>query len=126
MKITKLEDIKRNEYYFKPIVEEFYSSDNFNSSKILTHLIKECGRLCDSYASDLFIDWKIIEKQVNDGEIENGDKFVFGIRDHGVDHAEWVLNNINTDRYYRAVYILDFEVEEKYGDTLTRAILGKF
>ena len=121
------EKIKRNEHVMKPIMESFYvSDDNPNLSRILTKLIQETGRLCDSFASDLFIDWSIFMEKVEKKELTDGEKFVFGLREYGVDHLDWVRQNIDKPNYYRAVYIIDVTVEERNGEDYITLILGKF
>ena len=46
---------------------------SINLSSILTVLIQEAGRWCRSYASDLFIYWSSLQKQVEDGTIRSVD-----------------------------------------------------
>lgn len=86
-----------------------------NYSHILTKLIQEAGRWCRFYASDLFIDWFAIVKQLEDGTLESG-SHLFGFRELGVDHTKAVLyhyNNAEAARYeYRALWRLDIVVEE--------------
>ena len=91
-----------------------------NYSSILTKLIQECGRLCESYASDLFIDWGIIDKKLQEKTLETS-VHLFGIREMGVDHNEFILNRYNNygcyARYeYRKIYRLNIIVE---GDSIT-------
>lgn len=83
-----------------------------NVSDILTKLIKEVGRLCDSYASDLFVIWKEIQQKLDNGTMQST-RYVFAIRDSGVDHALWYENHKDEPNYYRAVWFLDVETTEK-------------
>lgn len=84
-----------------------------NTSDILTKLIKEVGRLCDSYASDLFVQWKYeIENKLDNGTLESSTK-VFAIREGGVDHKLWYELHKNEHRYYRAVWFLDIETTDR-------------
>lgn len=83
-----------------------------NVSDILTKLIKEAGRLCDSYASDLFVTWKEIQQKLDNGTMQST-RYVFAIRDSGVDHAPWYENHKDEPNYYRAVWFLDVETTEK-------------
>lgn len=97
-----------------------------NYSSILTYLIKECGRLCDSYASDLFIEWNAILDKFKDSDFYKGTPdepqtvhFFFGIRESGVDANEWIKGNINDyDKhaylYYRALYVLEVKIRCGY------------
>ena len=101
----------------KEIVAEGFSCD-INYSSILTKLIKECGRLCERYASDLFIDWRGIDESLKSGTMETS-TYLFGIREDGVDHTAFVLARYEHDRQYafyeyRKIYRLDVIVEEGY------------
>ena len=83
-----------------------------NTSSILTRLIQEAGRWCESYASDLFVQWKYkIDQKLDNGTLYT-DTFVFAFRDSGVDHEEWYENHKNEYNYYRAVWFLDVVVDE--------------
>ena len=78
-----------------------------NYSSILTRLIQEAGRWCESYASDLFVQWKYgIDQKLDNGTLYTN-TFVFAFRDSGVDHEEWYENHKNERNYYRAVWYLD-------------------
>lgn len=78
-----------------------------NVSDILTKLIKEVGRLCDNYASDLFIEWNEIQKKLDNGTMCGDELYVFAIRDGGVDHEQWYENHKDEPNYYRAVWFLN-------------------
>ena len=83
-----------------------FDSDSYdiNLSTILTKLIQETGRFCETYASDLFIDWTHILHTINS---ENDGIFVIGIRENGVDSNSYVSHHIRTnwnDYYYRRLY----------------------
>jgi len=84
-----------------------------NYSSILTKLIQEAGRWCESYASDLFIDWINVEEKLHNRDYEGG-SYVFGFRQYGVDHLEYVLSRLNSgdSKEYRSVWRLDMEVVE--------------
>ena len=91
-----------------------------NYSSILTKLIQECGRLCESYASDLFIDWSTIDKKLQEKTLETS-VHLFGIREMGVDHNEFILSRYNNYGYharyeYRKMYRLNIIVD---GDSIT-------
>ena len=78
-----------------------------NYSSILTRLIQEAGRWCESYASDLFVQWKYgIDQKLDNGTLYTN-TFVFAFRDSGVDSEEWYENHKNEHNYYRAVWFLD-------------------
>lgn len=86
---------------------------DINVSDILTKLIQQTGQLCDRYASDLFILWASIQKKLDDGSMTNS-KYVFAIRESGVDHDVWYEINKDIPHYYRAVWFLDVEVNGEY------------
>lgn len=87
---------------------------SINYSSILTRLIQEAGRICEFYASDLFIDWRSIVEALEDGTIETG-SYLFGFRDSGVDEAQSVLYWYNETshglEHYSAIWKLDIDVE---------------
>lgn len=85
---------------------------NINVSSILTTLIKEVGRLCDNYASDLFISWEEIQKKLDNGTLRGNERYIFAIRNSGVDHAAWYENHKDETNYYRAVWFLDVETTD--------------
>lgn len=86
-----------------------------NYSSILTRLIQECGRLCESYASDLFVDWNSIVQKLKDKRIGTS-ICLFGIREMGVDHNEFILsrynNNCHARHEYRKIYRLDIVTDD--------------
>ena len=83
-----------------------------NYSSILTRLIQEAGRWCESYASDLFVQWKYkIDQKLDNGTLET-DTFVFAMYNSGVHHKEWYENHKNEHNYYRAVWFLDVVTDE--------------
>lgn len=123
-------DFKGNKLLMKPIVEDakvYPCSDEYswNNSTILTELIHAAGRWCERYASDLFIDWEIVEKDIASG-YENPSEshcYLFGFRKDGVDNAAYIFARAKDikiqyvselDRYYRAMYKLTvIEMEER-------------
>ena len=85
-----------------------------NYSSILTRLIQEAGRICEFYASDLFIEWRSIVDALEDGSVETG-SYLFGFRDSGVDEAKsvlyWYNETTHGREYYSAIWKLDVDVE---------------
>lgn len=89
---------------------------DINYSDILTKLIQECGRLCEHYASDLFITWNSIVHQLQSKTMETS-TYLFGIREMGVDNNSYILNRYNNNGYfakyeYRKMYRLDIIVDD--------------
>lgn len=88
--------------------------NGLNYSSILTKLIQEAGRWCKSYASDLFIDWYTIYKQIEEQQLKNG-SYLFGFREYGVDHDNFIFHRYeqhNASHEYRAIWRLDITVDE--------------
>ena len=87
---------------------------SINYSSILTRLIQEAGRICEFYASDLFIEWRSIVEALEDGTIETG-SYLFGFRDSGVDEAKsvlyWYNETTHGREYSSAIWKLDVNVE---------------
>lgn len=111
----KIEDLKSG----NPILDTYGHWNNckgvfdLNYSSILTRLIQEAGRWCEYYASDLFIDWKIIEKELENADLENTCHY-FGFRKNGVDHLPFILSRLNNGEsreVYRAIWKLEVIVE---------------
>lgn len=106
------------DYYDAKGVElEFSDAVDINYSNILTKLIQLAGRYCESYASDLFIDWRSIDEKLRDGSIESG-CHLFGFREQGVDHNSFVFSRASeSHRYfeyaYRAIWLLNIEVHDE-------------
>ena len=91
---------------------------NINYSSILTKLIQEAGRFCESYASDLFIDWKEIDEMIKDNSIQTS-SYLFGIRKMGVDHKEFIFSRYESEKefasfQYRKIYKLDIARADDY------------
>lgn len=88
---------------------------NLNYSKILTQLIQDAGRYCESYASDLFIQWKYsIDNHLKERYWEGG-KFRFGFREFGVDADDWIKDNESNPYYYRKIRTLEVNIDEDKG-----------
>ncbi len=83
---------------------------SLNYSSILTELIQQAGRWCEHYASDLFIDWMTIDRCLKNRDVENR-SFLFGFRQIGVDHDQFIFSRFNQNPYerdtYRTIYRLD-------------------
>lgn len=109
-----------NTYAYKTIeasgrISSFSGKYDVNYSTILTKLIQDAGRFCESFASDLFIDWGDVLRFC-DANVGNEAKktFLFGFRQMGVDSGATVENRVMTNdtmsRYeYRALWRLDVE-----------------
>ena len=101
--------------YNSKVIEAYGRDFDINYSSILTKLIQECGRLCESYASDLFITWNSIVEKLKAKTMKTS-AYLFGIREMGVDHNEFVLMRYNNDGYharheYRKIYRLDVIID---------------
>ena len=88
---------------------------NINLSSILSRLIVDTGRFAENYASDLFISWKSFEKELENPDYSGG-KYLFGIRQSGVDHESFLISRFNdmqyhAENYYRKIYVMIVTVE---------------
>ncbi len=102
-------------HYYSRIIEAQGEDFDINYSSILTKLIQECGRLCESFASDLFIIWNGIERRLKEKTMKTS-VYLFGIREMGVDHDKFILSRYNNygchaKHEYRKIYRLNIIVE---------------
>ena len=95
---------------------------NCNFSSEWSRLINEAGRWCESYASDILIDFEAIKaylERLKNGEESEGREFWFGFRQMGVDGLSFIQSRTEREyasHVYRAVWRWRFIVEErKYG-----------
>ena len=95
---------------------------NCNFSSEWSRLINEAGRWCESYASDILIDFETIKaylERLASGEESEGREFWFGFRQMGVDHLAFIQSRTEREyasHTYRAVWKWSFTVEEReYG-----------
>jgi len=128
--------MKRFEINGKAIIEDgrrgYYSGRyEINYSSILTQLIQEAGRYCERFASDLFIDWSSVVDWIDSAENGMEETFLFGFRQNGVDHKEYVLSRYENEkdraRYnYRSLWRLDVETSRnEYGTDEIKMVLGR-
>ena len=95
---------------------------NCNFSSEWSRLINEAGRWCESYASDILIDFESIKaylERLKNGEESEGREFWFGFRQMGVDGLSFIRSRTEREyasHTYRAVWRWSFTVEEReYG-----------
>lgn len=132
--MTTIHDFSMNTYAYKPITADGYISHysgkyEINYSSVLSCLICAAGRYCESYASDLFIDWNTVLEFIDSASETDDDmktSFLFGFRESGIDHNSFVFSHYDSaGQYaqyrYRAMYRLDVEtVGDKISMTLGR------
>ena len=95
---------------------------NCNFSSEWSRLINEAGRWCESYASDILIDFESVKaylERLKNGEESEGREFWFGFRQMGVDGLSFIQSRTEREyasHVYRAVWRWRFIVEERrYG-----------
>ena len=121
MKSYEISGFKINTYaYGKETVESFgyantHGEYDINLSSVLTRLIQEAGRYCEHYASDLFIDWQTVENAMKTTAPVVNETYLFGFRQNGVDHTEFILCKAKDSAcygdiftVYRSMWRLDF------------------
>lgn len=86
---------------------------NINYSSILSFLINVAGRVCKNFSADLFIDWERIKRNLKDPAYK-GEKYLFGFRELGVDHAPYVLARYNSgeEKEIKELYVLVITVND--------------
>ncbi|MCI9127425.1 MAG: hypothetical protein HFG28_09535 [Eubacterium sp.] len=92
---------------------------NINYSDILTFLIQKAGTICKYHASDLFISWSSLEKEMKEhGKEYAGGKYLFGFRESGVDHDTYILSRLNNygveglAKDVEELYMLEISIKE--------------
>ena len=101
-----------------------YFNERFNGiwlAGLFTLLIKEAGRLCDNYASDMFIDLQTLHKDLNGTTSvlfeQETYQYVVGIRDMGVDSESFVKCHAEREECsyaYREMFLITVTPDEKY------------
>ena len=121
-KTYTLDDFKPNTYAYRPISTSGRLNSrgdwDVNYSSILTELIHEAGRYCESYASDLFIDWEAVCNFLDRSETNTERVFLFGFRQMGVDGAMSIFSHYESSedlaRYnYRSLWRLDIKTDDR-------------
>ena len=128
-KTYTLDSFKMNTYAYKPITADGYRSSyshefEINDSSILTRLIQEAGRYCERFASDLFLDWELVQSFVRDADSGDSKTYLFGFRQDGVDHDSFIFSRYASSgdlaRYnYRSLWRLDIKTK---GDHITETL----
>ena len=109
--------IEKFKAYDEKVIETWGQPKDINYSDIVDKLIRLAAKYTDSYASDVIIDVNIVAKDIdNAGNGIIKGSYLFGFREHGVDHAEYVLNNEERElsSRYRCIWRLDVNRREKY------------
>lgn len=104
-------------YALKPEIDITCTCDQIENelSNILTALIQAAGRYCDAYASDLFIWWKNINKQICDTDDKRTKHILLGYYNNGVDDQRSIINKINEYKtcpiayLYRKIHMIRVE-----------------
>ena len=88
-----------------------------NYTNIQSFLIKEAGRLCDYFASDLLFDLKDVDELLRQTETDFHKRIAFGFHKCGVDSNVYIkFSSEKPDMYssitsnYRALYVLDIDM----------------
>ena len=105
---------------------------NCNFSTEWSRLICEAGRWCESYASDILIDFEAIKaylERLASGEETEGREFWFGFRQMGIDHLAFIQSRTEREyasHVYRAVWRWSFTVEARFdGEIYVKSKLEK-
>lgn len=119
--------------YGSSTVSNGVRKQDVNYSDILTKLIQDAGRICDSYASDLFIHWRynIVDK-MNNNELTTS-TYEIGFRQSGVEMGKKGSEHWNTRLETfgsEIVKMMELEIicgePDMYGDyTITMNLYGR-
>lgn len=107
-KIKDLEPVSQNDQSVYKYRES--NKIDINLSTILTHLIHETGRYCETFASDLFHTWSAADKKIRNINDTEPMTIFFGIRKNGVDNEAMIANT--APYYYRKVYLMTVRYED--------------
>ena len=114
--------LKNSIAYGNPIIEDEFQLvrtpeyDKFNGINIsseVSYLIKEVGRFCEHYASDLYFDLKrLYHDLVDESVLFTQDEYlwVVGIRDMGCDGESFISNRLEhgeAERNYLKIYAIE-------------------
>lgn len=98
--------------------ESFLISDSItkelNANIIQTSLIRQTGRFCERYASDLLLTFSDLEAFLRDATYQGPKEWVIGvgIRNCGVDHNEFITARLQTSQTpyrYRKLLLLHIQ-----------------
>ena len=97
-----------------------------NWSAIQSKIIYLAGRYCDRWASDILVSLFSVNQKIEEGTQES-ESLLFGFREDGVDHAEWVIHKFADQHMYsnyygaayRQIWRLDIDVDEDERVTMT-------
>lgn len=95
----------------------------YNVSSMLTLLVQETGRYAERYASDIIISANSLMRCLDEPLAHINEIFLFGIRESGVDHYEFVRSNMDSYRnntsafegYYRKIYAIKLTLHDENG-----------
>lgn len=100
---------KEFQFIAAPVWDKF---NGINISSEMSFLIKEAGRICEYFASDMFYDLKELHGDlVSTPVLDHKDDYlwVVGIRDSGCDGKYYISNRLDDEtagRNYRALYAI--------------------
>ena len=114
-------EIDKFKAYDEKVIEESNQPFCINWSAIKDKLIRLAAKYTDDYASDIIIDINSVQKDIDGYGRESGNKtWLFGFRECGVDHTEYVLSTDERelDSRYRSIWRLDLVRDEEYIELL--------
>lgn len=92
------------------IMEEYGDAGHSNVSSIMTKIMQDVGRFSERHSSDAFFGLEKLyalahEEYRVDPENPFDEIFCFGIRQDGVDHSDWVMDNLAKCRDHFTGYV---------------------
>ena len=111
---------------FKPydefVIETWGDTKTVNWTDIQDKLIRLMAKYTDRYAGDIIIDINSIQKYIDSLYEIFETSWLFGFRENGVDHREYVLNSCETgaelSNHYRSIWRLDLTKHAEYPENI--------
>ena len=111
-------DIKKFiEYGNEEAIEVHNSPELINISDIIDKLVRIAAKDTESHASDVVIDINNMENEIRNYDFTYDKKtWLFGYRECGVDHMEYVLETDDSEltRRYRTIWRIDMSKHEEF------------
>jgi len=109
-------------YGFEAEIETWNRPDMINLSDITDKIIRLAAKDTERFAGDAVISLNSMQKEITEWDFTADSRtWLYGFRESGVDHLEWVLNsNIRQlPSRYRSIWRVDLSSHADYPDNIT-------
>lgn len=111
--IKRLKDIIRGTITVDGEYNPYEHRWDINHGEIITRLIQDTGRYCQSHACSLFFTLHEIEQKLEQGKPNWKQSYIFAIHDRGVDDKEEYEERKQNVHFYRKVWQLDINTSSE-------------